>query len=219
MKKKRTVKYMLMLLGLVIFLAAYFLVYMDFTDRTDKLTSESRSLSDRLGVLQGYDAQRTDFETGIEADKAKIAGALSKYYTLQTPEDFIMLATAMENAFGVSFSGLSFEEPVFISEITALDDAGDYISPAATRTLTGYGLTATLEGTMTYAQMKDVLDYIYKQADATSLDTVELSYDSTTGLLLGSLVIDKYYLTGRDLEPHQPNIQYTDIGNDTPMGG
>jgi hypothetical protein len=149
MKKKRTVKYMLMLLGLVLFLAAYFLVYLDFTDRTDKLTSEIRSLSDRLDVLQGYDTQRTDFETGIEADKAEIADALSKYYTLETPEDFIMLATAMENTFGVSFSGLSSRNPSLFRRSRPSTTPGLY-SARRDAHLTGYGLTASWKGTMTY---------------------------------------------------------------------
>lgn len=67
--------------------------------------------------------------------------------------------------------------------------------------------------------MKEVLTYIYKQDDATSLDSVDLSYDATTGLILGSLIINKFYITGRDIEEHQANVPYTDIGKDVLMGG
>ncbi len=219
MKKKRTVKYTLMLLGLVIFLAGYFLFYLDYSDQTDTLTSEIKTLSARLDELEGYSQQLDDLQSGIDNDKASISDALQKYYTIETPEDFIMLATAMEDNIGVSILALSFEEPVLMMDIEAIDDAGDYVSPLTTRTLTGYNLTASLEGTMTYTEMKDALDYIYNQTDATSLNSVELNFDSTTGLLQSIFVIDKYYVTGRDLEEHQINVPYTDIGNDALMGG
>lgn len=219
MKKKTTVKYVLMLMGLVIFLLGYFLVYMDFADKTDELTGENRTLTDRLDVLEEYYTQLTDFETGIDADKAGINDTLSGYYSVETPEDFIMMATALEDEIGVRITSLSFEEPVYISEITAIEDTEDYISPVATRMLTGYSLTAVLDGEMTYSEMKEVLTYIYKQDDATSLDSVDLSYDATTGLILGSLIINKFYITGRDIEEHQANVPYTDIGKDVLMGG
>ncbi len=219
MQKKRTVKYILMLLGLVIFLAGYFLVYMDYAARTDELTAEIGTLTDRLGVLESYNARLNEFQTGIEANKTEIGDVLGSYYSVETPEDFIMLATAMEDAVGVSISSLSFEEPIYISEILAAEDAGDYTAPVTTRTLTGYGVTASMEGAMTYSEMKEVLAYIGSQVDATHLNAVEMSYDATTGLILGSLVIDKYYIEGRDIEEHQINVPYTDIGNDVLIGG
>ena len=128
-----------------------------------------------------------------------------------------MLATAVEDDIGVTISGLSFDEAVYIGDIAAIEDITDYTQPIQTRTLTVYGLTAFLEGAMTYSEMKELLAYIYNQDDATSLISLDMSYDGSTGYLLSSMTIDKYYITGRDIEEHQPNVPYTDIGNDSLM--
>ncbi len=219
MKKKTTVKYSLMLLGLVIFLGVYFLFYLDYTDRTDKLNGDIAQLSDRFDELESYKAHTEEYEAGIEGDKTKISQALKSYYSAQLPEDFIMLATALEDDVDISISSLSFEEPFYIADINAIEDMTDYQAPVQTRQLTAYGLTATLEGAMTYGELKQALDYIGRQEDVTSLNSIELSYDNTTGLILGSMVVNKYFITGRDIEEHQPYVPYTDIGNDAPMGG
>ena len=219
MKKKTTIKYVLMLSGLIIFLAGYFLVYMDYSNKTDLLTAEIQTLGDRVDVLEGYDTNIGDYEAGIDGNKAQIGETLSNYYSFETPEDFIMMAKAMEDDIGVTISSLSFEEAGLISDITAVEDMEDYTAPVIPHTLSAYGITGSLDGTMSYSQMKEILSYIQKQDDATSLNAIDLSYDGTTGNIMGSLIINKYYILGRDIEEHKPNVPYTDIGKDVLIGG
>ena len=80
---KTTVKFLLMLVGLVIFLTAYFLVYMDFTEQTEALEAESKTLSEQLSTLEGYYTQLDDYEAGIEGSKTEITDKLSGYYSMK----------------------------------------------------------------------------------------------------------------------------------------
>jgi hypothetical protein len=97
-------------------------------------------------------------------------------------------------------------------------DSGDYTATAEPVTLTGYKISSTMDGTMNYSQMKAALDFIYDQPDVTKLDSLNLNYDSSTGLIFGSFVLDKYYITGRDIEAHQAAVPYTDIGKSVLIG-
>jgi hypothetical protein len=103
--------------------------------------------------------------------------------------------------------------------ITAVKDNGDYTVPVQTATLTSLKISSTLDGTMDYSQMKKALDFIYSQKDVTKLDSLNMNYDSSTGLILGSFVLDKYYITGRDIQEHQAVVPYTDLGKNVLIGG
>jgi len=215
---KNTVKYIMIFLGLIIFLAAYVLVYVDYTDKTDALNKEIKVLNDRLDQLGAYHEQIPDYEKSIEENKAFITEALGKYYSAETPEDFIMLAVDMENTLGVDISMLSFSQPEPVYTMTAVTETTDYTLPAETETLTGCRLASSLDGTMNYDQMKAALDFLGAQRDVTKLDSLNMNYDSSTGLILGSFAIDKYFITGRDIGEHQAAVPFVELGKDVLIG-
>jgi hypothetical protein len=215
---KKTAKYILIFLGLIIFLAAYVFVYVDYTDRTDALNKETATLNSRLDQLSAYHAQIPAYEKGIEENKAFIAAALDRYYSVETPEDFIMFATDMENALGAKITMLSFNQPELFYGVTGVKDTDDYTVPAATAALTSYKLSSAMNGIMDYSQMKAALDYINAQRDVTKLNSLNMSFDSSTGLILCGFAIDKYYITGRDIQEHQAVIPSTELGKNALMG-
>ncbi|NLA85781.1 MAG: hypothetical protein GX847_00550 [Clostridiales bacterium] len=215
---KKTVKYILSFLGILIFLGAYLFVYTDYTEKTDALNEEIAELNSRYEELSAHHAQIPAYENSIEENKVFIDKTLSKYYSAETPEDFIMFATDMENTLGVKITGLSFAQPVIVSSVSALQDTGDYTEPPQSVTLTGFKLSSTIDGTMNYGQMKSALDFIYAQPDVTKLDSINLNYDSSTGLILSNFVLDKYYITGRDIQEHQAAVNYTNLGKSVLIG-
>ena len=205
-------------LGLIIFLAAYVLVYMEYTDKTDALNKEIKALNDRLGQLGEYHERIPGYEKSIEENKAFAGEVLRKYYSAETPEDFIMLAVDMENTLGTDISMLSFSQPEPVYDLTAVAETADYTLPAETVTLTAFKLSSTLDGTMDYGQMKAALDFLGAQRDVTKLDSLNMNFDSSTGLILGSFAVDKYYITGRDIPEHQAAIPFVELGKDILIG-
>lgn len=212
------VKYILAFLGIFIFLAGYFLVYMDYSDKTDALNTEITVLNTRLDQLAAYNENISTYKTSIEENKLIIKETLAKYYSVVTPEDFIMFATELEDTKKLDINALSFTQPALIYNILGVKDTEDYIVPAETTTLMSYKISSTMDGSMNYGQMKQALDFIYSQKDVTTLDSLSLNYDSSTGLILGNFVIDKYFITGRDIQEHQAVVPYTDFGKSTLIG-
>jgi hypothetical protein len=218
---KGITKYLLLFIGLVVFLASYFLVYMNLTEKTDAINTEKAALEARLDILEGYYAKLPEYREGIEDNREKINIMLSRYYNVEQPEDFIMFATAMENEIGVGVTTLAFADPEPIAEIAGVkeSEADDEKVPAEPLLLTAFGISSDMTGTMNYAQMKKALEFIYNQKDATTLDSLNVSFDSSTGLLLGNFTINKYFITGRDNVNHQAEIPFGDVGNSLLMGG
>lgn len=215
---KSKAKYLLMVLGLLIFLMCYFLIFINYSDKTDALTTEMVTLKARLDVLKGYEAEIQKYETQIEEDKATIKETLSKYYSVETPEDFIMLAINMENEIDRPVVTLSFTEPETVYSIKAVTDTSDYTLAPELITLTSKQLSSTITSSMDYNEMKLALDYIAAQQDMTKLDSLNISYDASTGLISSSFVISKYFITGRADVNHQANVPYTELGKGVLIG-
>lgn len=215
---KKTIKYALMFVGLLIFLACYFLVYMDYSTKTDALNTDISGLNKRLDTLSGYNSDLPKYKSSIEENKAAISDTLGKYYSAERPEDFIVLATDMEKNIGLTVGGLSFTDPVVIYGIAGVTDAKNVGDPVKPLKLTSFMVSSTITASMKYAQMKQALDYISSLKDVTKLDSLDLTLDVTTGLITGGFVLDKYYITGRDIPDHQTGVNYTNIGKSTLMG-
>jgi hypothetical protein len=132
-----------------------------------------------------------------------------------------MFATVMENEVGVAVTALSFTQPELITEIAGVRDSEDENenAPVLPVTLSAYWISSEMTGTMTYDQMKKSLEFIYKQMDATTLDSLNVSFDSSTGELLGNFTVNKYFITGRDNVNHILDIPFGDLGNSMLMGG
>lgn len=216
--KKIFVQYILIFFGILIFMCGYFLVYLNYVSNTEALNAEIATLSDELDVLEGYEAQLEQYKAEIEKDQLDIDTQLKKYTSLQTPEDFIMLATEFENSIGFIISNMSFSEPEALLEIAGVADTTDMTEPTQSMPLISYRMSTMMEGELSYNQIKELLAYITKQHDITTLDNLELSYDGTTGLIHSSFILDKYYITGRDIEDHKVNVPYSALGKDVLMG-
>lgn len=69
----------------------------------------------------------------------------------------------------------------------------------------------TLQFTGTYASLKDVVAYLAQQSGRMTLDNMNASFDSTTGNLTGSIVVNMFSMTGTDnvyAEPDAGQVAY-----------
>lgn len=215
---KKVLNYILVVLGVAIFLAGYFLVYTDFVNKTDTLNAETQKLNSRLSTLSGYNANLQKYKTGIDQDKTDISQMLNKYYSAEKPEDFIMLAINIQNKVGPNVSGMTFTDPAATFEIAGVTDGKDANAPVKPVKLTSYMISSTINASMKYEQMKKTLDYIASQPDVTKLSHLSMTFDSATGLVNGSFVLDKYYITGRDIEEHQIVLPKVPFGKKALIG-
>lgn len=215
---KSMTKYILMLFGALILIACYFLVFMNFSDKTDAVNTERTKLSARLSQLKGYQTEAAKYQSGIEEARASVNGTASKYFSVVRPEDFIMFVTGWESNLGLIVNGMSFAEPVFICSIGGVEDTNDNKALAKAVPMSGYKISSTINTQMTYSQLKLALENIAAQKDVTTLESLNINYDTSTGLILGSFIVDKYYITGRNIQEHEANVPYSSIGRSVLMG-
>lgn len=216
---KTAAKIMLVALGLIIFLACYMFVYMDFSAKTDAVTKEVGELQTKVSTLSAYSAAMKKNSGAIETMRTDMNTALTRYYTSEKPEDFILLANDMETKLGLSVDTISFTTPKPFYLLSGVKDGKTPKDPVTPLQLTCYNVSSTMGAKMKYSQMKQALDFIKEQKDVTRLQSLVLNYEATTGDITGTFVIDKFYITGRDLPDHNPSIPYNTLGKSTLMGG
>ena len=74
-----------------------------------------------------------------------------------------------------------------------------------------YRTQDTLEFTGTYANLKDVVAYLAEQSGRLTIDNMNASYDTSTGYLTGSIVVNMFSMTGTGniyTEPDAGQVAY-----------
>ena len=212
---KRDQKLLLVLLGIVIFVAAWMGVRSNYNAKAEALESQLSSLEPRLAELRGYKDSVADYESGIEEIASTVKTELNKFPNDVRTEDMIMYAAGLEEAIGLSVGSISFMPPELLSQFNVPTDGegGTELVPyAALRT----GLSISCE--LDYTQMKKLIGYIYSTPQRTTLESLSVSYNSETGGLTGSASLAKYFLSGEKYVYHPTIVPNVTQGTTNPFG-
>ena len=201
---KHDQKIILVILGLIVFLAAYFGVCKTFDEKKSGVEAQIAVLNSQLQELQGYASNKPTYQDGINKIETDIAVELAKYPNDVRSEDMIMYVTDLEEKIGITVSNISIKSPEVISKFSVPEksDSGfTFVPVAAVRS----GLTITCS--LNYQQLKKLIDYIYACPEKSGISAVATGFDVETGKLLSIITIDKYFLA---------SANYTYIPTDIP---
>jgi hypothetical protein len=212
----RDQKLILILLSIVIFIAAYLGVYNNFVKKTTAIEDEMAALKPRLTELQSYYDNMSTYEQGIDECREAFSAETAQYPNAVRAEDEIMYAVELEEEAGVSISSAAFSEPEFIMALRSVKENEDGSYEAAT--LSAYRSTMDIACTLSYPELKNMVDYINYTQNCTRLNSVSVSYDSESGELMGDMIIDKYYITGLDDEYRETYVPPMALGTDNIFG-
>lgn len=81
-----------------------------------------------------------------------------------------------------------------------------------------YKAPASLTFNIGYSDLKRMIPFVYSGKERCSLDTITLSYDTTTGNLVGTMDLGIYYLTGTDKTYSEPAINGVQTGQSNLFG-
>lgn len=190
---KKDAKYLFILLDLVILVVGYAVVYNHFNNKAEELRTETAGLQAQLTELRGYSSNLDQYKTGIQSDESTINQVLADFPTDVRYEDLIMYATDMRDKLGLQLTSLDFEPLTLLQEFDSLQDDGNGQYTQVTRSAYSIGMTVSCD--LSYKQMKSMIDYIASSTGRTTLDTLNVSYNSTTGELTGSVALTKYFIT------------------------
>lgn len=184
----RDVNMILVVVGLIILLATYFLVFRSFSEKNAGLDTQYTERTAHLKELQGYYDNLKTYETGTKEGKANISKNLSRLPLGIKSEDFLVYIMDSVSEVNGTLSNVNYRD---ISQVAQFNTVvGGKQVP-----VTGYQMAAGFSGTMTYSQLKNYLDYVYNENDKiTFIDNFNVTTDASTRRLNVTFSLSKYFL-------------------------
>jgi len=212
---KRDANLLLILLGILLFVAGYFTVYLPYQNKTEALQAEIAALRPTLSELKGYEEKLDSYKAGIDGMEGKIAAEMERYPTDVRPEDFVVYAIELEEKIELDVTGIQFEDPVLISQFDSIRKNGEQYTVTP---LAAYAYAATANCSLSYEELKDLIRYVNETPLCTKLDNVSVSFDSENGGLTGFFTLDKYFITSGS-DPYVPTkVPDVALGTDDLFG-
>ncbi len=212
---KRDANLLLFLAALVIFFLLYFFGYSTIQSETTALEQQLNSVRPQLIQLEEYSRNVAFYQEEIETTKAYVEGELTRYPADVKEEDYLVWLLAHETATGQQIETVSIQEPQLVTSFAADVPVDGEIQ---TTEVSVYRIPAQVTGSMSYAQLKESLDYVYAAAQRTCVDSVMLAYDATSGQLSANVNLVKFILSYPGAQYVQSTMPNLPLGQPNPFG-
>lgn len=212
---KKDAKLLLILLGILVFLLSYLLVYNRYIAKQDAVAAQITELQPQLDTLEEYYQNLSTYETAIETAKKEIEEEMGRYPSEIFTEDLILYAIELEDRVGLDATALSFVDPVLVNEFTGVTPEN---GEEASAVMDAYETAMNVSCTLTYEQLKSVLHYIYETRNYTGVNSLSVSYNAENGRLVGNLEVSKFLITYEGAEPEGHVMPYVKKGQPALFG-
>ena len=216
--KKSDKSIILMLIGILLAAAAYFLVYKNLTADTEEMQKANAVLEQEVAYLQDLADNKQQYLDDTETMRAKIEEIKAQFPAQYLPEDEILYMINAEDQLDMLARSINMgqtsvievamptqEAPVATPE-DASAEAVSTEETAATPEIMLYKTPVNVAVTGSYLSLKDLIKMINDDENRKSIDNVTIAFDASTGLLLGTMDIGMYSLTGTEAEYTAPKV-------------
>ena len=200
----RDKKLILLVLLVAIIALPIFLFIKPKNDSIKELEAQLVSINDRYNYLKDLSEKQPEYEAKIAELNAERDKIIDDFPGGVLFENTVMFIRATELHFDKNFRALTMtfaeDEEKTITD-AKVNDAGEYVE----------GLTALKsEVTITYCgeypEIKELLNYVFKQKDTMILSLVTMDLDPETNMIKGTLILDQYAIMGNGKEVKQTDI-------------
>lgn len=243
--KKSEVQLLIAVIGVLIAVCTYFLVYSSFNEKSDALEAQNVTLSSQVATLEILDQRKADYIEATGKMQSYITNFENRFPADILPEDSIMMVKTLEDYTRTEVANIAFgseAEVVYTPAADAATTTADATAATDTTTTDAAATTTTAstspvstDGTAyadthmyevplsisiscTYDDFKGLVRYIYNQQERESIQGVSISYNETDGMLTGNMTMNTYYLLGTDKVYSSPYIPDMQMGVDTIFG-
>lgn len=240
--KKSEIQLLIAVIGVLIAVCTYFLVYSSFNEKSDALEAQNATLSSQVATLEMLDQRKADYIAATEKMQSYITNFENRFPADILPEDSIMMVKTLEDYTRTEVANIAFGSeaevaytPAADTTTTTTDATATDTTAAATTTTTTATSPVSTDGTVyadthmyevplsisiscTYDDFKGLVRYIYNQQERESIQGVSISYNETDGMLTGNMTMNTYYLLGTDKVYSEPYIPDMQMGVDTIFG-
>lgn len=221
--KKSEIQLLIAVIGVLIAVCTYFLVYSKFNEKSDALEAQNVTLSSQVATLEALDQRKADYIEATGKMQSYITNFENRFPADILPEDSIMMVKTLEDYTRTEVANIAFGSEAEVVYTPAADAATTAASPVSTDG-TAYADTHMYEVPLsisiscTYDDFKGLVRYIYNQQERESIQGVSISYNETDGMLTGNMTMNTYYLLGTDKVYSSPYIPDMQMGVDTIFG-
>ena len=241
--KKSEIQLLIAVIGVLIAVCTYFLVYSSFNEKSDALEAQNATLSSQVATLEMLDQRKADYIAATEKMQSYITNFENRFPADILPEDSIMMVKTLEDYTRTEVANIAFGSEAEVAYTPAADTTTTTDTTATDTTATDAAATTTTtatspvstDGTVyadthmyevplsisiscTYDDFKGLVRYIYNQQERESIQGVSISYNETDGMLTGNMTMNTYYLLGTDKVYSSPYIPNMQMGVDTIFG-
>ena len=234
--KKSEIQLLIAVIGVLIAVCTYFLVYSKFNEKSDALEAENATLSSQVATLEILDQRKADYIEATGKMQSYITNFENRFPADILPEDSIMMVKTLEDYTRTEVANIAFgseAEVVYTpaADTKATDAAADTTAAAETTVASPvstdgtayadthmYEVPLSISISCTYDDFKGLVRYIYNQQERESIQGVSISYNETDGMLTGNMTMNTYYLLGTDKVYSSPYIPDMQMGVDTIFG-
>ena len=240
--KKSEIQLLIAVIGVLIAVCTYFLVYSSFNEKSDALEAQNVTLSSQVATLEILDQRKADYIEATGKMQSYITNFENRFPADILPEDSIMMVKTLEDYTRTEVANIAFgseAEVVYTPAADAATTTADATAATDTTTTDAAATTTTAstspvstDGTAyadthmyevplsisiscTYDDFKGLVRYIYNQQERESIQGVSISYNETDGMLTGNMTMNTYYLLGTDKVYSSPYIPDMQMGVDT----
>lgn len=215
------------LLGVLAAVFMYVYYYQPQKEKNEALAAENKRLQTEVTRLEEHALKKAEYEAEIESMKKEINEFIVKFPADMLPEDSIMYTKWMEEENNTYVSTVNIGTPaevVYPGQVTLMppENVGNTdvasVADVVAMDLHMYNVPLSMSLSTTYNDFKGLVNYLYEQEHRVDIGSVSLGFDHTTGGLSGSVVLNRYYLTGSNIPYEESDIPYIDTGVDTIFG-
>lgn len=187
------------LIGALLFVGVYFWVYKTYTDKTEAMRRENKTLVQRVNELEQYYHDMDNNKEEIAAMQAQVMAWLENLPVDVKEEDIIVMAIDTEKTAIINYTNINIEARKEMLTIPSATVAG-----AEMENLSGDLMfvqrKASYVNETEYFSLKDCIETINDSANRLAISNINYSENEDTGLLEGTIDITYYSVIGTNRE-------------------
>lgn len=195
---KKTMTYVL-LLGALLLVAVYFLVYKKYNDMAAAINSSNITLAERVNELKEYYDNLDAYNAEIDMMQQQVNEWLDEFPADVKEEDIIVLALDTEEAAYVAYTNINIQERTALRTIPAT-----IVQPAGMENLTSDIIfverKTSYVNTTDYFNIKNCVEVINNSDNRLVISNITYSENEETGLLDGTIEVTFYSVIGTGKE-------------------
>ena len=219
----RDKKLLLIFLGIAVFALGYFLVFRPQMDKVEALRAENVPLREKLNELKEIEENKDFYVLGKRMeDKLGISAAGMDFSDMQ-------LVASLDGS--ASYSSQDDQQTLSEQANEPTQDQINQIEGTMDQSESGrtdidissedvslYRMQNTITFNCTYDELKNIVDFLASEKTRMTIDSVNVTFSSSTGELGGTIVVDMYAMTGTGQEYTEPNASPVKSGNKNLFG-